>query len=684
MLKLAKKQLIIRVVGYWMDTRSALQAHKPIMTKKKRRFSDTIGTMINHSQSTHRSQAVRILAALALAALLFGVFIPARAQAGGRVVMGPVDASKFPVVQLNFEAYDAYGRFAASLSKADVQALEDDNPLPVQALQQQEPGLQFILALNAAPLLTAQTAGVSHFDQLRGAVAAWAETRPSNGADDYSLSTNTGLMTIRSDDPAKLVEALDEYGTGLLEAAPSSVSLSEALDLATDPNPRPQMKRALLYITPPPVQATLDSLPSMISRASQLGLRIYVWLVAPANQAGTQAVEALRPLADETGGMFYQFTGEEAPPNIEEYLEPLRFIYHAEYRSVIQSSGAHNLKVQVNSTSFQATGAEGTFEVKVLPPNPIFLSPPSQIQRVYAEMDTPQEVPSLQPSETTIHIMIEFPDGHERNLRAARLFVDGALASEVTKAPFDKLPWPLMGYQSGQSHVLKVEVEDELGLSQTSIEAPVEVTVEELEIPWWQNLIGEQRYTVALAAVLAGSILTVVLALTGKRSRRKDKRRQDPLTQQVRVRNEPRSQPRHALSGAQQVTWPRALAHPDAPARLVRLSENGHSLPSESVALSRKEVTFGCDPQMAITVLNSPSVSPLHARLYQDPEGRYILVDNNSVAGTWVNYAPVSKLGVHLEHGDLVHIGRMSYRFELRDPGANRRPIVTPYQDEDL
>ncbi len=640
--------------------------------------------MIKRVETTHSFSAVRILIVLALAALLFGFFSPASAQAEGRVVMGLVNTSQFPAVQLNFEAYDAAGRFAEYLSKADVQVLEDGAPLPVELLQQQEPGLQFILALNAAPLLTAQNAGVSNFEQIRGSLAAWAETRPSGGQDDYSLSTNTGLMTIRSDDPAKLIEALDEYGTGLLESVPSSVSLSEALDLATDPNPRPQMKRAILYITPPPGQATLDALPSMIARASQLGVRIFVWLAAPANQTGTQAVEALRPLADETGGLFYQFTGEEAPPNVEEYLEPLRFIYHAEYRSVVQASGAHKLKVQVDAQSFQATGAEKIFDIKVQPPNPIFLSPPSQIARTYGESDQQQETPSLEPNEATIHIMVEFPDGYTRDLRSARLYVDGALASEVTRAPFDQLPWPLADYQSSQSHVLKVEVEDELGLIQTSIEAPVEVTVEQLEIPWWQNLVGERRYQVALAALLAGCGLCIVLVLTGRRGKRKDKRHQDPLTQQVPVRDEPRSQPRRALSGAQQVTWPRALAHPDAPARLVRLSESGHGLPEESVALSRKEMTFGGDPRLAVTVLDSPSVSPLHARLYQDPEGRYILVDNGSVAGTWVNYAPVSHLGVHLEHGDLVHIGRMAFRFELRDPGAGRRPVVTPYEDEDV
>ncbi len=398
-------------------------------------------------------------------------------------------------------------------------------------------------------------------------------------------------------------------------------------------------------------------------------------------------MEALRPLADNTGGTFYQFTGEEAPPNIEEYLEPLRFIYQAEYQSSISSSGVHQISLRVEGPTFQANGAEQTITLKVQPPNPIFLSPPAQIERAYSQpsgaTDAKASVSALEPNETTIHLMVEFPDGYQRELKAARLYVDGTLAAEVTQPPFDQLRWRLDKYQTSGSHVLQVEVEDELGLSQASIEAPVEVVVERLEIPWWKGLVGERRYQVALATVLAGAVLSIVLVFGGRR-KRKEKPSKDPLKQRVPVREEPRSRPRNAIANAQQVTWPRALAHPDAPARLLRLSKSGHSLPAESVALTRKEMTFGRDPKLAVTVLDSPTVSPLHARLYQDPGGRYILVDSGSVAGTWVNYAPVARLGVHLEHGDLIHIGQVAFRFELSNPGTNRKPVVSPYQDEDV
>jgi pSer/pThr/pTyr-binding forkhead associated (FHA) protein len=58
-------------------------------------------------------------------------------------------------------------------------------------------------------------------------------------------------------------------------------------------------------------------------------------------------------------------------------------------------------------------------------------------------------------------------------------------------------------------------------------------------------------------------------------------------------------------------------------------------------------------------------------------DGSFRLVDEGSVAGTWVNYSSVSSDGVTLEHGDLIHIGRVNFRFTQRDPLRQRKPVIT-------
>lgn len=53
-----------------------------------------------------------------------------------------------------------------------------------------------------------------------------------------------------------------------------------------------------------------------------------------------------------------------------------------------------------------------------------------------------------------------------------------------------------------------------------------------------------------------------------------------------------------------------------------------------------------------------------------------LLLDNNSIAGTWVNYTPVSIEGSCLRHGDLIHFARVGFRFET-DPPQERKNHFT-------
>ena len=91
---------------------------------------------------------------------------------------------------------------------------------------------------------------------------------------------------------------------------------------------------------------------------------------------------------------------------------------------------------------------------------------------------------------------------------------------------------------------------------------------------------------------------------------------------------------------------------------------------------------MGSDSVKSMVVLDSPTVDGLHARVFQSFDGEYLLADTGSIAGTWLNYAPVSTQGAHLQHGDLIHIGRMAFRFELRNASGLRQPQVMPYDGE--
>ena len=96
------------------------------------------------------------------------------------------------------------------------------------------------------------------------------------------------------------------------------------------------------------------------------------------------------------------------------------------------------------------------------------------------------------------------------------------------------------------------------------------------------------------------------------------------------------------------------------------------------IPLTGSEITLGSDPQKATLVFPNSSVDPLHARLIRTPDGYYLISDEGSVAGTWLNFTPVSASGCRLIHGDLINIGMVSLRFSEKNPSILRKPVMVP------
>ena len=110
---------------------------------------------------------------------------------------------------------------------------------------------------------------------------------------------------------------------------------------------------------------------------------------------------------------------------------------------------------------------------------------------------------------------------------------------------------------------------------------------------------------------------------------------------------------------------------------MVRLSEAETPASDRPVPINRAEITFGSDAHLVVVTVDDSSVHPLHARLTRTREGDFVLSDEGSVAGTWVNYVQINGKGVRLRHGDLIHLGRAMFRFELTAPQPQRELVVS-------
>jgi hypothetical protein len=187
-------------------------------------------------------------------------------------------------------------------------------------------------------------------------------------------------------------------------------------------------------------------------------------------------------------------------------------------------------------------------------------------------------------------------------------------------------------------------------------------------------------------------VLVLVLVIGGKirpRAHRaaKHRRRSDPVTQPVHFATEPTL---HRRAGwANRLQWPQRAAGPQAHAYLYTIHDPDQLDTVPPIPITTDEVTLGSDQGMSTLLLDDPSVEALHARITRQEDGSFRLSDVGSIAGTWVNYSPVSKGGTRLEHGDLIHIGRIGFRFMLRKSTSSRKPIIitetmpeTPTQEE--
>ncbi|MBL8051588.1 MAG: FHA domain-containing protein, partial [Anaerolineales bacterium] len=115
----------------------------------------------------------------------------------------------------------------------------------------------------------------------------------------------------------------------------------------------------------------------------------------------------------------------------------------------------------------------------------------------------------------------------------------------------------------------------------------------------------------------------------------------------------------------------------EANASFIRLNADGQFAAIPPIPVIEPEIIFGTDPVQCTLILDDPSISSVHARLRQTDDGGFLLLDNNSVGGTWVNYDAIPHEGYRLRHGDMVNFGQLTYRFMLKTPPLPSSPKIT-------
>jgi len=608
-----------------------------------------------------------------------------RAQTAAYAEITAIDPQGFPQVIALVDVFNANGEFMEALQPSKITVYEDSQPRTVDALVESAVPAQIVVAINPGPALAVRDAnGIARFTQIVEALGAWANSQPTDSKDDLSLVSLSGSLISHAASKDWFV-SLDSFKPDFRSTTPNLQSLTIALDTVNSPTLQSGMKRAVLFITPHMDDPNIDNtIAPLIQRAIDTKVRLFIWFVDADTQFNSASANAFRMLAQETNGSFFAFSGKEVLPDPNSYFAPLRHIYSLTYTSSLNVGGEHTLGLYVDTADGQIPALDKTFSVDIQPPNPIFVSLPLQIKRQPPAEDIYSE--ELIPAQQEIEIIVEFPDGHPRGLKRTTLYVDGQVVDQNISAPFEKFTWNLSGYEVSGPHEIIVEAQDVLGLSKSSISIPITLTV--IQPPHGiRALFGRYRSYIVIGAIALAGLLLLGILLRGRTNiilfRRRKERRQrleDPLTQPVVAVTEPpssatkksKTQPRKFIEKLQ--TKPNRVA--GAPAYLTRLTNGGEPASAVPIPLAEKDMTFGTDPVQSKRVLDDPSISPLHARIKQTEDGHFIIYDHGSIAGTWVNYEPVTREGHRLAHGDRIHFGQLSYRFDLSQPPTESEPKI--------
>ncbi|MGZ9235512.1 MAG: FHA domain-containing protein [Anaerolineales bacterium] len=611
----------------------------------------------------------------------------ARAQATSYAEIVAIDARGFPQITALLDVYDANGRFMEGLKPADVTAYENSEPRPVDALTASDVPVQLVVAVNPGPGLAVRDGNaVQRFTKVVEVLSQWVNLQPSDSGDDLSLVSLSGSLITHAQAKDWFV-SLDAFKPDFRNTTPNLQTFSIALDTVIAATPQSGMKRAILFVTPHMDDPNIDNtIVPLIERAVDARVRVFVWFVDAEQYFVTPSANAFKSLAMQTSGSFFAFSGTEVFPDLSIDLAPLRHIYTLAYTSSLTTSGDHTFGIEVESPEGTIQTLDQSLNVDIQPPNPIFISPPLQIKR-QPPVDEPYNTEILLPAQQAIEILVEFPDGHPRELKRTSLYVDGQVVDENTSAPFETFTWNLNPYEKSGQHEIMVEAEDRLGLKKSSMGIPVTLTV--IQPPRGiQALLARYRSYLVLGAIGLAGVALLAILLRGrfggelfKKRREKRKRFEDPLTQPVVALNEPPTSPiKKPKTTPRRSGWlqlpARAPRIPEAPAYLKRLTNGGEPASMLPIPVLEKDMTFGTDPVQSVYVLDDPSVSPLHARIRMTPEGSFLIHDHGSVAGTWVNYEPVTRDGRRLTHGDRIHFGQLMYRFDLNRPPAESEPKI--------
>ena len=403
-----------------------------------------------------------------------------------------VNTGAFPLVRLQVAARDKSGASLDLLSETSMQVLEDGVELPIVSVEPVEAGIRLAFVIDPGDgVLHTGVSLASVYETAQEHIQTFILGRPwmASGVDQVTILVQEGTSTVilapMTDDPQEIGEKLTEYipppDYGFSRSPEygdfTRAALEHGLDELLYSAGGEFMPQALVIFTP----GVRADLADVAERAIEAGIPIHVILTRP--QETHYWDEALRPLAEVTGGKFIAIYESEGLEQLFEFLTAPKGEYVVSYRSTSSSPNIREVVVGLNRAG-QHFQAVGQYSVELENPQVNIVSPNtgSQITRQgQKDIETPAEAA---PTFIIVEAVVSWGDEYPREIRQSRLLVDDVtIAQSKMVDERVEFTWDIRSYQTeGQVPAeLLVQVEDELGMQ--GISSPVTIGIEYVPPP---------------------------------------------------------------------------------------------------------------------------------------------------------------------------------------------------------
>lgn len=619
---------------------------------------------------------------------------------------GGVDTDGFPEIIVRAIVSDDTRARVAGLGEGDFSLQEDGRQVSF-ALSEAEVGVQVVFILDAS--LSVRQAGASGYTRLeegKQVIYDFATDYMAEGLDQVAVLAPASSTTIQKvaplpDDPADFTSFRNTVRDGTyiyelpadISVTPLNDMVSRALDMLA--GAQSGMHQAVVVISDGVDVISDRQVADIVNRANQFNIPIYTVIFGPASNWGGAAESNMKRLSLDTFGDHFQLaaTGRSPQPLeevIAEAMDPLhtklasqRTQYVLSYTSGIFSAGSHELAISVGTKS-----AKRSVSLNIKPPEVSIVQPAAGDVITRSTDDPNLALQEIEPRTQTVGFQVSFPDGFQRQLSAVELLVDGVAVLDTCAPPCEEILWDISGLRSG-SHSLRIRVQDQQGLSAESREVPITIdlirptpvptavptvdisaVVKPAPVACEDTYSGVERILrcnpelFAIGALIVAVVALVLVVIVMRRPR-----------QAVAAVARKVKDATIAFFPAQ--VPPSASREAKATLEVIE-GDDAYTLPIE---LRAESTRMGRDEELVQVAFQNRSVSRLHARIAveRDPQGgeRFVLYDEGSTSGSYVNYQPVGINGQPLQDGDMIHLGSLQLRFNVKGPKPAAVPDAT-------